>query len=286
MRLTALVLAGSVVTGSHPLLAQVVTREATPISASASRTWDAVADAFASRAIPIRTMERASGLIVTDAVDVEERQATRWAKRCGMTEFSTDIPLPIVPVFPDRAAYKVLVRGDSATSTVSVTVRWTHGGVPEDPQVVECRTKDVRERELEAAIKLGAETVVARDATPVNASVGRAWDAVLDLFAARQIAISTWERASGFIGTDQWDVPGSEARRWADCGKFLGMSYEARRATYNVFVRGDSTASTVMVTVRWVEGFAADDPPDHECKTRNVLESELEAAIKLRAETH
>src|SRR5207244_1446028 len=116
-------------------------------------------------------------------------------------------------VFPDRAAYKVLVRGDSATSTVSVTVRWTHGGVPEDPQVVECRTKDVRERELEAAIKLGAETVVARDATPVNASVGRAWDAVLDLFAARQIAISTWERASGFIGTDQWDVPGSEARR-------------------------------------------------------------------------
>jgi len=286
MRLTSLVLAGSVVTGSHALLAQVVTREATPISASAGRSWEAVADVFAARAIPIRAMERARGLIVTDAVDVEERQAHRWAERCGMTLFAPDIPLPIVAVFADRAAYNVLVRGDSATSTVNVTVRWTQGGAPEDPQVVECRTKNVRERELEAAIKLGAETVVPRDATPVNASAGRAWDAVVDVFAARQIPISTLERASGFMGTDQLEVRGNEARRWADCGKFLGLVFEARRATYNVFVRGDSTASTVMVTVRWVEGFAADDPPEHECKTRNVLESELEAGIKLRAETH
>lgn len=48
---------------------------------SRGRTWDAVIDQFAARNIPIRTIERVSGLIVTDQLTVG-REGYWWAN-CG-----------------------------------------------------------------------------------------------------------------------------------------------------------------------------------------------------------
>src|SRR5689334_6312594 len=61
-----------------------------------------------------------------------------------------------------------------------------------------------------------------REATHVDASMGRTWDAVIDQFAARNIPIRTIERASGLIATDQLTV-GREGYWWADCGKDNGL---------------------------------------------------------------
>jgi hypothetical protein len=92
------------------------------------------------------------------------------------------------------------------------------------------------------------------------------------------------DRASGFIASDQLTIRGKDSRPWAKCQKALGIRFAADRAIYNAFVRGDSTQSTVMVSVHWTESDSKGDPERFECETTNVRENELEAAIKARAE--
>ena len=89
-----------------------------------------------------------------------------------------------------------------------------------------------------------------RDASLVTASMGQTWDAVIDLFATRNIPIRTIERASGLIVTDALRV-GQEGNTYASCGTVNGKVLAPDRATYNVLVRGDSSMATVRTTVLW-----------------------------------
>lgn len=92
---------------------------------------------------------------------------------------------------------------------------------------------------------------VVRQPTPVRASFGRTWDAVIDAFADQNVPIKTIDRSSGFIATDQLAVPEADSMD-ADCGTAGEIKLVPLHATYNVVVRGDSTASSVRVTVLWV----------------------------------
>ena len=92
---------------------------ATEVAAPAARTWDAVIDVFAERNIPILSMDRSSGFVATDALVVRKYSGGRLAQ-CGTVLG--------VPIAPSRATYSIVVRGDSARSTVKATVRWTAGG--------------------------------------------------------------------------------------------------------------------------------------------------------------
>jgi hypothetical protein len=121
-----------------------------------------------------------------------------------------------------------------------------------------------------------------RDATDVAASMGNTWDAVIDMFAARNIPIRTIERASGIIATDQLSV-GEEGRGWADCGQNNGTTLAPDAAIYNVLVRGDSTSAVVKATVRWTRTIASSTI---ECSTSHIWERELETAVKTQAQTH
>ena len=123
-------------------------REASEVEASIGHTWDAVIDIFAERNIPIRTIERVSGLIVTDPVALSPGLGQEWAD-CGTVNDS--------PSFPDYAAYHVLVRGDTVRSTIKVTARWT-SGVREGTSEGECTTTHVWEQNLEAEITRRAES--------------------------------------------------------------------------------------------------------------------------------
>jgi len=122
-----------------------------------------------------------------------------------------------------------------------------------------------------------------RDATIVNASMGRTWDAVIDLFAARNIPIRTIDRVSGIITTEQLTV-GPEGREYGDCGKNGRIRYRPNRASYNVLVRGDSTGSRVKVTVRWI--FLTSKFDTFECSTQHVWEQAFESDVKSAAEGH
>ena len=126
-------------------------------------------------------------------------------------------------------------------------------------------------------------TAPTRAATEVNASVGRTWDAVIDGFAERNIPIATMERVSGFIATQALTV-GAGGTEWADCGSGMGVPLGPDQATYNVRVLGDSTHSTVRVTVRWTQGGHVPADPLVECPTKGAWEAAFETAVKGRAE--
>ena len=124
-----------------------------------------------------------------------------------------------------------------------------------------------------------------RAATDVNASFDRTWNAVIDVFAERNIPIATIDKSSGFVATTALGVadPKETTQQWADCGNL-----PATRATYNVLVRGTGDHSTVKVTVKWVAwrslGMFGDD--SRECVTRHVWEAAVESEVKKRAERH
>lgn len=125
-------------------------RSGTAVAASFGKSWDAVIDIFAERNIPIKTVDRASGIIVAEPQSV----ATRID---SLADCGTVIGRAI---YPDRATWNVLVRGDSTRSTVKATVRFTQGGTPGDPQLVECSTRGIWETALEQGVKANAERKV------------------------------------------------------------------------------------------------------------------------------
>jgi hypothetical protein len=130
------------------------------VSASFGRTWDALIDEFSQRNIPIKTIERASGLIATDGLRVDASSGLGTGQAdCGKDWAG-------VPAIPTEATYNALVRGDSSHATIRVTVRWVRLGKSRvlgnsDNVSEECSTKGVWETALEKQIKERAETKAA-----------------------------------------------------------------------------------------------------------------------------
>lgn len=123
-----------------------------------------------------------------------------------------------------------------------------------------------------------------RSLTAVNAPFSRTWDAVIDVFADRNIPIATMDRASGFIAARP-AVTGRADTLYADCGKAIGVKTLPTAASYNLVVRGDSTRSTVKMTISFTQtsgegAFAT----NKECTSRGTLEAAVEQQIKAKAE--
>lgn len=133
---------------------------------------------------------------------------------------------------------------------------------------------------------------VPHSAMPVDASFGKTWDAVIDVFAFQNIPIRTLERASGFVAAEVSSVelfPQGKTHPWADCGRMArgikgGFTnpiwIQPATAFYNVRVKGDSMRSNVQVTVNWRSPAATSG----NCSTKGVWESATEENIKSRAE--
>ncbi len=113
---------------------------------------------------------------------------------------------------------------------------------------------------------------------------GTAWDAVIDIFAERNIPIRTIERVSGLIVTDPVELSPGLGQEWADCGTINESPLSPEYAAYNVLVRGDTIRSTIKVTARWTYG-ARGGTSEEECTTTHVYEQNLEAEITRRAES-
>lgn len=115
----------------HPL------PEPANIPASFDKTWAAVVDHFASGSIPIRTIEKASGLIVAEVLYVSDEMSRRYAD-CGSSAFG--------PMVASRATYNVRVTGDSTVSLVRVNTVFANN-------VTQCVSTGAFERELMDAIR-------------------------------------------------------------------------------------------------------------------------------------
>lgn len=125
------------------------------VSASFDATWNAVIDVFVTNNIPIRNLEKASGLIVAEFSPVPPANADRYAS-CGGIKHGLD---PARALHATHAEYNVVVRAVSSGSTVLVNVRWTSRN-PTDrmrPDLAVCSTTNVWEAMLESEIRARAE---------------------------------------------------------------------------------------------------------------------------------
>ena len=118
--------------------------EPVTIAAPFDRTWSAVIDHFAEQSVPIKTIEKASGLIVTEPMAVSPAYG-RTIADCGQAFAGT-------PWDVSRASYNVRVTGDSIRTTIRVTAMF----VPES-QYATCNSRGVYERELMQFVKARAE---------------------------------------------------------------------------------------------------------------------------------
>jgi hypothetical protein len=148
----------------------------TPATAASRRLLRSIAEVLTERAvhgpfapkrlgqigvqkdIPIKTIDRSSGLIATDALTVGPSLAE--AADCGKDAIAGT-------VYPTNATYNALVRGDSSHATVRITVRWMRIGKSRqlaDHSIVneECSTRATWETALERKIKEAAEAKGAR----------------------------------------------------------------------------------------------------------------------------
>ena len=143
-------------------------REAKAVAASFGKTWDAVIERFAEDNIAIRTLERASGFIATEPMNVPAsvNAEADWAD-CGTQPFTGR-------VYPRTTTYNILVRGDSTRSTVKASIRWTATtGTGVYTAVHECTTTGNWEAMIEEGIAARAENRERRD-IPLRSLVPRA----------------------------------------------------------------------------------------------------------------
>lgn len=121
-------------------------RQAMVVAAPLNRTWDATIDVFAERNIQIKTIDKASGLIVAEP----QKTSDATIADCGKNMYG-------MAVLPTDATWNVLVRGDSATSTVKATVRFMSITTGTYGSSVECSSRGSWETSLEERIKVSAE---------------------------------------------------------------------------------------------------------------------------------
>jgi hypothetical protein len=131
-------------------------------------------------------------------------------------------------------------------------------------------------------------TPVPHSAMQVEAPIEKTWDAVIDVFASKNIPIKTLDHSSGFIVAEEMRVPPPEKRGeespYADCGSVNRILRAPTRANYNIRVKGDSAHSSVQVTVFWKDLLDMKTLAAIDCSTKGVWETDAETEIKKRAE--
>jgi hypothetical protein len=130
-------------------------RAPTPIHASFATTWTSAVDVFADKNIGIRTIDRSSGLIIAEPVRIPQGDihAPSPLADCG----GTNVIGQRTYNRPLYGVYNVRVRGDTATSTVFVTVRWSALMGASKDSTEECATTGQWESGFEQAVVQRAE---------------------------------------------------------------------------------------------------------------------------------
>jgi hypothetical protein len=163
------------------------TPEPVPIRASFDDTWNAVIDHFAVTLIPIATIEKASGLIVTEPFNFG-RTISPDVADCGTDWIGAPAQATLV-------RHNVRVRGDSTGSQIRVTALFVGGGA------FRCTSKGRYEHDLMSIVKFEAEsssTIRLRD-QPRTQSVPIAPLVRRDTVPLRTAPAPTAD--SGFVGS-------------------------------------------------------------------------------------
>ena len=135
----------------------------------------------------------------------------------------------------------------------------------------------------------------------VRAPFDRTWDATLDRLAEHGLPVRMIDRTSGFIATNvvriappkaepparasvvRWTPPDTTSPK-ADCTQPDGTTYDLTFASYSVRVHVDSAGSRVQVFATFSGARNETSMAKRPCRSLGVFETNLERAIKAKAE--
>lgn len=92
------------------------------IAGPVAQTWDAVVEFFAVQLIPVRTIERASGYVAAERLGIASSRDESFARSLADCGVLLGEGGRRIEYYPSSALFNVLVRGDSLTSSVRVTI--------------------------------------------------------------------------------------------------------------------------------------------------------------------
>jgi hypothetical protein len=129
-------------------------RDSLLVAASFGRTWDAAINVFAENNLAIQTLDRSSGLLVPRDAQYAALMSDTVATYadCGMEYPNNSWRKPLAPT---SARFNIVVRGDSARSSVLVRAFFT-APIPAG-FLGDCRSRGVYESSMERLIKARAE---------------------------------------------------------------------------------------------------------------------------------
>ena len=144
------------------------------VMASYDKTWEAVITYFADRNIPIRTLEKVSGIIVAEpaAANLVNRVPVLDKNGKVLWDRRTRKPVQSPPIYadcgsrngygddPNSAIYNIRVLGDASASSVQVNVQYLYSYQTArlGPASTGCTSTGKWEDETQAFIKQRAET--------------------------------------------------------------------------------------------------------------------------------
>ena len=121
---------------------------------------------------------------------------------------------------------------------------------------------------------------------PVSASFGRTWAATVEVLAERAINIKTIDRSSGYVAAEATQVPTDTLKRYTtNYGGFMASLItldDPATTRYNILVKGDSSGSTVRVTM--LTSIDVGSGETAKCSSNGTFEQALQRDIKARAE--
>jgi hypothetical protein len=136
-----------------------------------------------------------------------------------------------------------------------------------------------------ACVTLPEASVAPRPLVSIAAPVAKTWASALDQLADHGVAVRSVEPDSGFIATETIALPmfSTDASKWADCGTFAGFRFAPSVVDYTIFVRGDSTGSSLKTSARYRLVKTTDEVPT-DCVSTGAFEHSFDASVKQRAE--
>lgn len=147
-----LLAAALLVSCTPPQTAPIPALGPTQVDASFGKTWNAVVDVLADKNIPVKTMDKSSGFVTAESTHVPNSQLSKLTECGGFASYMAET---LGSESGGTARYNILVRGDSTSSTVKVTARFTKALADNSP--MECKTKGIFEQQIESAVKAHAE---------------------------------------------------------------------------------------------------------------------------------
>jgi hypothetical protein len=154
MKHSIAILAATAMLGCAPTKTEPVVIVPAPVAAGFNQTWNSVIDILSEQNIPVKTLDKSSGYLMAEVTGVSMTDEEKYAD-CGNSFLNAMAQQGGGEMI---SRYNILVRGDSAASTVKVTAAFVSAGASSGSSAKTCTSKGIFEKQFQSDVKVRAES--------------------------------------------------------------------------------------------------------------------------------